>query len=67
MNCLSFGGGAHWIIPFRIEKGMTFAIETQHGVPGIGGVRMEEMIHVTDYGVEIMSQWPIDEITVCEL
>ena len=52
--------------PITLEKGMTFAIETQHGVPGIGGVRMEEMIHVTDYGVEILSQWPIDEITVCE-
>lgn len=42
---------------------MTFAIETQHGVPGIGGVRIEEMVHVTDYGVEIMSQFPVENIT----
>ena len=49
--------------PIPLEKGMTFAIETQHGVPGIGGVRIEEMIHVTETGVEIMSQFPIDEIT----
>jgi Xaa-Pro aminopeptidase len=49
-----------------LEEGMTFAIETQHGVPGIGGVRIEEMIHVTEDGVEIMSQWPIDEIVVVD-
>jgi Xaa-Pro aminopeptidase len=52
--------------PLVLEKGMTFAIETQHGVPGIGGIRHEEMIHVTDDGVEIMSQWPIDEIVVVD-
>jgi len=52
--------------PMPLEKDMTFAIETQHGVPGIGGVRIEEMIHVTEDGVEIMSQFPIDEITVAD-
>ena len=52
--------------PIPLEKDMTFAIETQHGVPGIGGVRLEEMIHVTEDGVEIISQFPIDEITVCD-
>jgi Xaa-Pro aminopeptidase len=52
--------------PITLEKNMTFAIETQHGVPGIGGVRIEEMIRVTDDGVEIFSQWPSDEITVVE-
>jgi Xaa-Pro aminopeptidase len=49
--------------PMPLEKDMTFAIETQHGVPGIGGVRIEEMIHVTEDGVEILSQFPVDEIT----
>lgn len=52
--------------PLVLEEGMTFAIETQHGVPGIGGVRLEEMIAVTKDGVEVLSQWPIDEITVVE-
>ncbi len=52
--------------PMPLEQGMTFAIETQHGVPGIGGVRIEEMIHVTEDGVEILSQWPVDEITVVD-
>lgn len=53
--------------PLVLEEGMTFAIETQHGVPGIGGVRLEEMICVTEDGVEVLSQWPVDEITVVEV
>jgi len=49
--------------PIPLEKGMTFAIETQHGTPGSHGVRMEEMVHVTDNGYEIMSKWPIQELS----
>ena len=49
--------------PMVIEEGMTFALETQHGTPGSHGVRIEEMLHVTKSGVEILSKWPIDEIT----
>jgi len=49
--------------PIPLEKGMTFAIETQHGTPGSHGVRMEEMVHVTENGYEIMSKWPIQEIS----
>jgi len=48
--------------PLVIEKGMTFAIETQHGTIGSGGSRIEEMIHVTKDGVEILSKWPIGYI-----
>jgi len=48
--------------PLVLEKGMTFAIETQHGRIGQGGCRLEEMIHITENGVEILSKWPIDEI-----
>ncbi len=50
--------------PIKIEPGMTFAIETQEGDKHTRqGVRMEEMLVVTDSGVEIMTKWPIDEIT----
>jgi Xaa-Pro aminopeptidase len=50
--------------PMVIEEDMCFAIETQEG-DGIGqGVRLEEVIHVTATGVEILSKWPIEEITV---
>ena len=45
------------------EKCMTFAIETQQGEEGIGAIRLEEMVVVTDRGYEIMTRWPIKEIT----
>jgi len=49
--------------PITLQAGMTFAIETQHGTPGSHGVRIEEMVHVTENGYEIMSQWPVGEIS----
>jgi len=50
--------------PMVIEEDMCFAIETQEG-DGLGqGVRIEEVIHVTKDGVEILSKWPIKEISV---
>ena len=48
--------------PITPEKGVTFAIETHHGTPGSHGVRIEEMVHVTDKGCEILSKWPVQEI-----
>jgi len=48
--------------PLVIEEGMTFAIETQNGTIGSGAARIEEMIHVTKDGIEVMSKWPIGEI-----
>jgi len=48
--------------PLPLEEGMTFAIETQRGSIGSGGCRMEEMIHITRDGVEVMSKWPIGYI-----
>jgi Xaa-Pro aminopeptidase len=60
--------------PDKLEPGMTFAIETicptseksseyLHGQ----ATRVEEMIHVTEAGVNMLSKWPVDEITVCEI
>ena len=49
--------------PLPLEEGMTFAIETQEGTIGSGAARIEEMIHITHDGVEILSKWPIGEIT----
>ncbi len=49
--------------PVELEEGMTFAIETQHGIPGEFGVRIEEVIAVTKNGCEILSKWPVDRIT----
>jgi Xaa-Pro aminopeptidase len=50
--------------PLKIEPGMTFAIETQDGDRETKqGVRIEEMIVVTEGGVEVISKFPVDEIT----
>lgn len=48
--------------PIEIEEGMTMAVETQEPA-GRQGVRVEEMIVVRENGVEILSQWPVEEIT----
>lgn len=47
------------------EAGMTMAVETQDR-DGSQGVRVEEMVHVRDGGIELLTRWPIEEITVCE-
>jgi Xaa-Pro aminopeptidase len=46
------------------EAGMTMAVETQDR-DGSQGVRVEEMALVRDGGVEVLTRWPIDDITVC--
>ncbi len=50
--------------PVPFEKGMTFAIETQQGEKGLGGVRIEEEVVVTETGCEVITRFPIEEITV---
>ncbi|WP_396613637.1 M24 family metallopeptidase (plasmid) [Haloferax sp. S1W] len=51
--------------PIEIEEGMTMAVETQEPA-GRQGVRVEEMVVVRDDGVELLSQWPVEEITVID-
>jgi Xaa-Pro aminopeptidase len=51
--------------PTMYEAGMTMAVETQDR-DGSQGVRVEEMALVRDGGVEVLTRWPIDDITVCE-
>lgn len=48
--------------PIEIEEGMTMAVETQEPAER-QGVRVEEMVVVRDDGVEVLSQWPVEEIT----
>jgi Xaa-Pro dipeptidase len=50
--------------PVEIQAGMSFALETQHGKPLEWGVRLEEMLVVTEDGPQITTQFPIEEITV---
>jgi Xaa-Pro aminopeptidase len=51
--------------PIEIEEGMTMAVETQEPA-GNQGVRVEEMVVVREDGVEVLSRWPIEEITVVD-
>lgn len=48
--------------PIEIEEGMTMAVETMEPADN-QGVRVEEMVVVRENGVEILSQWPVEEIT----
>ena len=52
--------------PMEIEEDMCFAIETQEGDGEGQGVRIEEVIHVTKDGVDILSKWPVEELTVID-
>lgn len=49
--------------PFPIKEGMVFALETQHGKMFKWGVRIEEMVVVTSSGHEVITKFPVDEIT----
>lgn len=49
--------------PMTLEEGMTLAVETQDR-DGSQGVRVEEMIAIRANGVEVLSSWPAEEITV---
>jgi Xaa-Pro aminopeptidase len=48
--------------PVELREGMTMAVETQDR-DGSQGVRVEEMVVVRKDGVEVLSQWPVWEIT----
>ncbi len=50
--------------PQTFEVGMTVAVEGREGEPGVGGVRLEDAVVVTDAGAELIDHWPRDEILV---
>ncbi len=52
--------------PIEIQEGMTFALETQHGIPFEWGVRIEEMLIVHSDHTEIVSNFPVEQITVVD-
>jgi Xaa-Pro aminopeptidase len=51
--------------PIELEEGMVMAVETQEPADR-QGVRVEEMVVVRENGVEILSQWPVEEITTID-
>jgi len=52
--------------PIEIKPGMVFALETQHGKMFRWGVRIEEMLIVHEDRVEIISNFPVKQITVVD-
>jgi Xaa-Pro dipeptidase len=52
--------------PIEIKEGMVFALETQHGKVHQWGVRIEEMLIVHKDSVEIVSNFPVEQITVVD-
>jgi Xaa-Pro aminopeptidase len=48
--------------PQVFEPGMIIAVEGREGEPGQGGVRLENMVLVTQSGVEILDRFPRDRI-----
>lgn len=49
--------------PQTLEPGMVIAVECREGEWGYGGVRLEEMVLVTETGNRVLSTWPAEEIT----
>jgi Xaa-Pro dipeptidase len=52
--------------PTEIKEGMVFALETQHGKKFEWGVRIEEMLIVHKDKIEIISNFPVERITVVD-
>ncbi len=54
--------------PWKIQENMVLAVETYAGPKGgKHGVRIEEMVVVTDSGHEVISKYPIEELPECPL
>jgi len=50
--------------PQKLEAGMTIALETEDGTSdNCYGIRVEDMLIITEGGYENISRWPEDEIT----
>lgn len=49
--------------PQEFQPGMVIAVECREGEPGYGGVRLEEMVLVTEDGNELLTTWPSEEVT----
>ncbi len=57
---------AYGFPPITLEAGMVLAVETYAGHKGgKDGVRLEENVLVTQDGCEVLTRWPVQEMTEC--
>jgi len=50
--------------PQLFGKGMVLAIEAQEDDPGIGLIKLEEMVIISDKGAEVYTRMPVDEMII---
>jgi Xaa-Pro aminopeptidase len=53
--------------PLKLEGGMVVALETQDYDGQGQGVRIEEVVRITADGPEVLTKWPIAEISVVDI
>lgn len=52
--------------PIELVPGMCIALETYAGSEdGNDGIRLEDMLVITDTGIEVMTKFPNDKIMAC--
>jgi Xaa-Pro aminopeptidase len=44
----------------KLEPGMVMTVEPGIYVPGLGGVRIEDDVLITDSGCRVLTSWPKD-------
>lgn len=50
--------------PQTFEKGMVLAVEAQEDDPGVGLIKLEEMVIISDTGAEVYTRMPIEDMII---
>ena len=50
--------------PQTFEKGMVLAVEAQEDDPGVGLIKLEEMVIIGDTGAEVYTRMPIEDMMI---
>jgi len=50
--------------PQTFERGMVLAVEAQEDDPGVGLIKLEEMVIISDTGAEVYTRMPIEDMMI---